>query len=496
MKKYYIVLNALTKQLTGVEQQAIDLFKMLDKSNKVKPYLVTIDFNDDVDGVLQENGIPKSRLINFYDSMALNTKTIIKRPLEIKRTYDKNHRLVTEFYKTKSNAMFSRLLLWDDNQMFPKEVFMQVNGGSSLVFKDKEEALTYFFKTFLSKNSEIELFSITKSMFKGLKKAFKDKINLNYPTAYDHSDTLNAFIKDNIRSIGKIYVESRVNKMKLDLFLGENASKIVNRYVIPHLKGDDFSTSEHLNFVYVGDFRHNKGQLDVIKALNMLKNKYKITNFTLYLVGHVVDLPYFNTISDYLKENPSIKEHIEMTVDDYSNQKDRFYLYKGKTYFLSASKHEGFGRVYLESLFYNIPIIALANHVYGLQDLILTSLLNNNAISLFGNQDGDSLSLKELESFVDLIYKTITLDYSGLKEDAQKVYLDYLAKSDELFDEFLKKINKDPLQEKDTRYTLYTESISKLSFKDSKLKIEVGDPFLELPSVDGTVLISYQGDLL
>lgn len=105
------------------------------------------------------------------------------------------------------------------------------------------------------------------------------------------------------------------------------------------------------NFCIVGAIQEKKGQLDCVKACNLLKQK-KIDNFKLYIVGGTGGI-YFDQIEKYIERHPNIKDNIVFT--GYCDNVDE--ILKNMDVGIMASYEEAFGRVTVEYMANYMPVI-------------------------------------------------------------------------------------------------------------------------------------------
>lgn len=105
------------------------------------------------------------------------------------------------------------------------------------------------------------------------------------------------------------------------------------------------------NFCIVGSLNERKGQLDCVKACELLKRK-NINNFKLYIVGEKGG-DYFKHIEKYIEEHADLKDHIVFT--GYCNNVDE--ILKKMDVGIMASYEEAFGLVTVEYMANYMPVI-------------------------------------------------------------------------------------------------------------------------------------------
>ncbi len=97
----------------------------------------------------------------------------------------------------------------------------------------------------------------------------------------------------------------------------------------------------------VGFFEKQKDQITIIKAFNLVKQKYK--NVKLLLIGRG---SLYKNLKDYVKENGLKKDVIF-----FSNINNPKEFYKKADLFILSSIYEGFGNVLVEALQHKCPVI-------------------------------------------------------------------------------------------------------------------------------------------
>ncbi len=108
----------------------------------------------------------------------------------------------------------------------------------------------------------------------------------------------------------------------------------------------------------VGELKRRKGYDLLIKVLLMLNKKYK-QNFKLLLIGKSDNFEYKQELINFVKKN-KLNHNVKFKHNVSESKINEFY--KKSHIFVMLSRHienhfEGFGIVYLEALFYGLPII-------------------------------------------------------------------------------------------------------------------------------------------
>lgn len=113
---------------------------------------------------------------------------------------------------------------------------------------------------------------------------------------------------------------------------------------------------ERINILFVGRIVPNKKIEDLIRVVFTYK-KYVSPLVRLIVVGKVSSLPeYFQSLVRLADEFYLQPEEIRFT--GHIPDEEMFALYKVADVFLSLSEHEGFGLPFIESMVFDLPIIA------------------------------------------------------------------------------------------------------------------------------------------
>ncbi len=118
----------------------------------------------------------------------------------------------------------------------------------------------------------------------------------------------------------------------------------------------DLFDDERINVLFVGRIVPNKKIEDLIKVIFYYK-KYISPLVRLIVVGKTSSLPkYYQSLvrlADEFYLNPE-----EMFFAGHIPDEELFAIYKASDVFLSMSEHEGFGLPFIESMIFDLPIIA------------------------------------------------------------------------------------------------------------------------------------------
>lgn len=113
---------------------------------------------------------------------------------------------------------------------------------------------------------------------------------------------------------------------------------------------------ERTNFLFVGRIAPNKKIEDLIKVTFYFK-KYISPLVRLIIVGKTSTIPkYYQSIVDIADAFYLVPEDICFT--GHISDEEMFALYKASDVFLSMSEHEGFGLPFIESMIFDLPIVA------------------------------------------------------------------------------------------------------------------------------------------
>ena len=108
--------------------------------------------------------------------------------------------------------------------------------------------------------------------------------------------------------------------------------------------------SSNLNILISGAIQSGKGQLEAIKAVNLLlEKKMKIK---LIVAGGIAEKGYFSEIKKFIKNN-----NIENNIEFLGQHNDMNGLRSTVDLEVVCSYMEGFGRVTVEAMFSNLPLI-------------------------------------------------------------------------------------------------------------------------------------------
>lgn len=162
-------------------------------------------------------------------------------------------------------------------------------------------------------------------------------------------------------------------------------------------KNIEGSLKSNINFLFVGRFAPNKGHKELIHLFHGIKNSFPNSN--LVLIGS------YNPNDKYYKKIKTIinKLDLEQSVimPNHVSDKELHSYYSISDFYLSCSKHEGFGVPILEAMWYDIP-------VFCYDTSSLRDTLNGSGVIIKYNNKGQFKDkLKEIMLDRDIYRKVI-----------------------------------------------------------------------------------------
>ena len=122
-------------------------------------------------------------------------------------------------------------------------------------------------------------------------------------------------------------------------------------------------------FLTVGQIKERKGQLDTLKALNLLKRHHP--NFLYVMIGSGEEKGYIGLIHAYMKEQ-RLQKNVLLIMDSRDDSVPAFFYSRCDVFLLNAnsekSHFEGFGLVILEAAQYGRP--SIGSRGSGIEDAI------------------------------------------------------------------------------------------------------------------------------
>ena len=189
-----------------------------------------------------------------------------------------------------------------------------------------------------------------------LHQSYKTKFLFNFAKKFFNKITFfSSFTKSNL--------EEKIN------FKNSTVKKVINPII--YLKEKNIKSKKFKNktILCIGEIKPRKGYHFLIKVLSELNNVYN-KNYNLIIIGNLDNFAYGNKLKNLIK-----KFNLQKKVKILTNVNEKelsFYYKKSHIFTLLSKKHgnhfEGFGIVYLEALYYNLPIIISKES--GAKDLI------------------------------------------------------------------------------------------------------------------------------
>lgn len=149
----------------------------------------------------------------------------------------------------------------------------------------------------------------------------------------------------------------------------------IDRFYFPN---HSILQNEKIKLVSVGRVCEGKGQLDIVKAIGILKKQYNINNFQLRLVGKV-DSEYYSVLKKVI-----IQFSLEDVVSFDGQVTDVESVYKDSDVFCMSSKNEAFGKVTIEAM-------CAGCFVVGLNSGGTTEIIDDSVTGLLYNDNVNSL---------------------------------------------------------------------------------------------------------
>jgi glycosyltransferase involved in cell wall biosynthesis len=164
-----------------------------------------------------------------------------------------------------------------------------------------------------------------------------DKIAKRYFSWYtDKVITISDFITDSYKNI--------ISQNKL--------TRIYNGIEAPIQLRKSNVPSDLINICIIGVISENKNQLDAVKTINLLVNKYKVNNIQLHIIG-TSKKDYQQQVKAYIQEN-NLEEYIRIK----GHQENIYSILSQMNIGLMCSRDEAFGRVTIEYMLNRMPVIA------------------------------------------------------------------------------------------------------------------------------------------
>lgn len=174
--------------------------------------------------------------------------------------------------------------------------------------------------------------------------------------------------RDELRSLAPVtdmgWADSEYNQRELESFGFRRTAELplfidFTKYDKPHSRFIvDLFQDSRLNILFVGRIVPNKRIDELIKVVFTYK-KYISPLVRLIIVGKTGSLPKYYSALVKMADEFYLKPE-EICFTGHIPDEELFALYKASDCFLSLSEHEGFGLPFIESMVFNLPILAFS----------------------------------------------------------------------------------------------------------------------------------------
>lgn len=111
--------------------------------------------------------------------------------------------------------------------------------------------------------------------------------------------------------------------------------------------------SLEFNIIFVGRIARNKAQHDLIEVANIYQHMCE--DFKMYIIGSTTDPSYMQELRELINQY-NLQDNVIIT-GKISNE-DLYAYYRSSNLFLCMSEHEGFGIPLIESMLFDLPVMA------------------------------------------------------------------------------------------------------------------------------------------
>ena len=208
---------------------------------------------------------------------------------------------------------------------------------------------------------------------------------------YAQEDIIKIATEHNYHNNNKKYISKTIKSLKdFDYFVcvSQNLKEFYNGKIrktkcifIPNVIDalpNKYSQLKYNNLIHVGRFEKEKGQLDLLDVLSLVKKE--IPNIKLYLIGNG---SYNKKIKRKVSEN-KLENNVIFTGFISKEELEKYYL--NSKLFVLTSYTESFGLVLIESMSYKVPCIAF-DSADGAKEL-----LKDNVGVLIKNRDKNKMA--------------------------------------------------------------------------------------------------------
>ncbi len=301
---------------------------------------------------------------------------------------EKNLFYITDFLKKKFKNIFLITAHKLDKNLFGNDI--KLITPKSKFYNDKSRLIKslicsiLLFRNF--KNKNILIFSFQSNFFSTLiAKIINSKliIRLNTsPEKYSYPFYKKFLFRTLYGFADEIIVNSYEFKKNITNYFNLKSIAILNPIKINHKKKkiNFFKNFYGLKIITIGRLSHQKDHITLLKALNLLRNIYKV-NFKFYLIGRGYNRAM---LLNYISSN-NLQKNIKLAgykknASDYINSADLFVL---------SSKYEGLPNTLIEAQAVGLPIIS-SNCPSGPKEILMNGKLGD----LYKSGDHKSLCKK------------------------------------------------------------------------------------------------------
>ncbi len=288
---------------------------------------------------------------------------------------EKNLFYITKFLKKKFKKIF--LITADklDKNLFGNHI--KLITPKTKFYNDKSRLIKSLICSILLfinfKNKNILIFSFQSNLFSTLvAKIINSKliIRLNTsPEKYSHSFYKKFLFRLLYGFADEIIVNSHEFKKNIKRYFNLKSIVILNPIKIKSIKKkvNFFKNFHGLKIITIGRLSNQKDHITLLKALNLLRNTYKV-NFKLYLIGRGYNR---GILQDYISNN-NLQKNIKLA--GYIKNASDFI--KSADLFILSSKYEGLPNTLIEAQAAGLPIIS-SNCPSGPKEILMNGKLGD-----------------------------------------------------------------------------------------------------------------------
>lgn len=185
------------------------------------------------------------------------------------------------------------------------------------------------------------------------------------------------------------------------VLLGPKSLPMINEETVQRYQQEYQLGDRRPIFLTVGDIKARKGQLDTLKALALIKERYP--HFLYIIIGSISSQEYYQQIYDFASAH-GLKDNIMFPPDVTTDEKIAFFYTVCDVFMLNSNNYkdsfEGFGLVFLEAAQFAKPVI-------GSRDCGIESALRDGYNGYLANQ-GDAADIaKKIELILGQHYRQL-----------------------------------------------------------------------------------------